>query len=109
MGAMAEAIHRVFVVVGEVKAGKSSLLNALFGQEFAKVNRRTFHPGPRVEPSPAKASPSSLMAFAYVATPAVPGQTGVRTFCGDASGRICYATGVVVPELGVCPKECTPF
>ena len=28
----------LFVVVGEVNAGKSSLLNALFGQEFAKVN-----------------------------------------------------------------------
>lgn len=28
----------LFVVVGEVKAGKSSLLNALFGQEFAKVD-----------------------------------------------------------------------
>src|ERR1700680_3203589 len=30
----------LFVVVGEVKAGKSSLLNALFGQEFAKVDVR---------------------------------------------------------------------
>jgi small GTP-binding protein len=28
----------LFVVVGEVKAGKSSLLNALFGHEFAKVD-----------------------------------------------------------------------
>ena len=28
----------LFVVVGEVKAGKSSLLNALFGQEFCKVD-----------------------------------------------------------------------
>ena len=28
----------LFVVVGEVKAGKSSLLNALFGQPFAKVD-----------------------------------------------------------------------
>ena len=28
----------LFVVVGEVKSGKSSLLNALFGQEFAKVD-----------------------------------------------------------------------
>jgi len=27
----------LFVVVGEVKAGKSSLLNALFGREFAKT------------------------------------------------------------------------
>ncbi len=28
----------LFVVIGEVKAGKSSLLNGLFGQEFAKVD-----------------------------------------------------------------------
>ncbi len=28
----------LFVVVGEVKAGKSTLLNALFGQEFCKVD-----------------------------------------------------------------------
>src|SRR6476661_10354207 len=28
----------LFVVVGEVKAGKSSLLNALFGDQFAKVD-----------------------------------------------------------------------
>jgi GTPase SAR1 family protein len=28
----------LFVVVGEVKSGKSSLLNALFGQEFAKAD-----------------------------------------------------------------------
>src|SRR4051794_20362083 len=28
----------LFVVVGEVKAGKSSLINALFGQELAKVD-----------------------------------------------------------------------
>src|SRR5204863_5483371 len=28
----------LFVVVGEVKSGKSSLLNALFGREFAKVD-----------------------------------------------------------------------
>ena len=28
----------LFVVVGEVKAGKSSLINALFGQEIAKAD-----------------------------------------------------------------------
>src|ERR1043165_3947481 len=28
----------LFVVVGEVKAGKSSLLNSLFGREFCKVD-----------------------------------------------------------------------
>ena len=49
------------------------------------------------------------MAFAYVATPVSPGKSGVRTFCGDATGIICHATGPVVPELGVCPADCKPF
>jgi hypothetical protein len=70
---------------------------------------RSFHPGPPLEAAPPKVSPTSLMAFAYVATPAVAGKTGVRTFCGDASGIICYATGAVVPEAGACPANCKPF
>lgn len=46
-GTSAETLHALlsdirepllFVVVGEVKAGKSSLLNALFGREFAKAD-----------------------------------------------------------------------
>ena len=71
--------------------------------------RRRFHPGPRAEPTPPRASKSSLMAFAYVAVPVQPGKTGVRSFCGDASGRICYTTGATAPEpvLGVCPAGCT--
>lgn len=27
--------------------------------------------------------------FAFIALPATPGQTGVRSFCGDATGRVC--------------------
>jgi hypothetical protein len=50
------------------------------------------------------------MAFAYVAVPVARGKTGVRSFCGDATGRICYTTtGVIVPELGVCPADCRRF
>jgi uncharacterized protein DUF4190 len=86
--------------------GPSAISGRLLSTGAEKGYRRTFHPGPRAEPVPPNASPSSLMAFAYVATPAVPGKTGVRTFCGDATGRICYATGVIVPELGVCPEDC---
>jgi len=89
--------------------GPSLISGRLVSTATEKGYHRAFHPGPRAQPTPPNASPSSLMAFAYVATPAVPGRTGVRTFCGDASGRICYATGVVVPDLGVCPKDCTPF
>jgi type II secretory pathway pseudopilin PulG len=68
---------------------------------------RAFFPGPRAEPTPLGASTSSLMAFAYVAVPVSLGKTGTRSFCGDATGRICYTTrGVIVPELGVCPSDC---
>jgi len=70
---------------------------------------RSFHPGPRADPAPRNASPTSLMAFAYVARPVAPGKSGVRTFCGDASGRICYAIGTVAPESGVCPEDCKAF
>jgi hypothetical protein len=89
--------------------GPSMISERLVSTAAAKGYRRAFHPGPRAEPTPPKASASSLMAFAYVATPAQPGKTGVRTFCGDASGRICYATGAVVPVLGVCPEDCKSF
>lgn len=73
--------------------------------------RRTFHPGPLAEPTPPRASKSSLMAFAYVAVPVQRGKTGVRSFCGDASGRVCYTMGATAPEpvLGVCPADCTPL
>jgi hypothetical protein len=89
--------------------GPSVVEGRLLMAEADKGYRRSFHPGPRAEPAPRNASPTSLMAFAYVATPAAPGKTGVRTFCGDATGRICYATGAVVPEAGACPAECKSF
>jgi hypothetical protein len=89
--------------------GPSVVEGRLLSTKAEKGYRRSFHPGPRAEPAPPHASPTSLMAFAYVATPAAPGKTGVRTFCGDASGRICYATGAVLPEDGICPADCKSF
>jgi hypothetical protein len=69
--------------------------------------RQVFHPGPAADPAPPRSSKSSLMAYAYVAVPAVRNQTGVRSFCGDASGRLCYTVGEMpAPVLGVCPDEC---
>ena len=89
--------------------GPSVLDDRLLSTAAEKGYLRSFHPGPPVETAQTKVSPTSLMAFAYVATPAVPGKTGVRTFCGDATGRICYAMGAVVPEAGFCPASCRPF
>jgi hypothetical protein len=89
--------------------GPSVIADRLVSTPEDKGYRRRFHPGPRADPAPPNASPTSLMAFAYVVTPLSRGKTGVRTFCGDATGVICHATGPVVPENGVCPASCTPF
>lgn len=53
---------------------------------------RKFHAGPKVAPDAiarAKASPSSLQAFAFTTSPMNPGVTGKRAFCGDSGGRVC--------------------
>jgi hypothetical protein len=44
-------------------------------------------------------SPSSTDAFAVIAYPVTPGQTGVRAFCGDSSGRVCAITNGTRNEL----------
>ena len=49
-----------------------------------------------------------LAAYAIVAVPATRNQTGVRSFCGDATGRICYepdGADIAVVD-GVCPSDC---
>ncbi len=43
-------------------------------------------------------SPSSVSAYKYDARPAVIGQTGIRGFAGDHSGRVCFTPdGTSVP------------
>ena len=46
---------------------------------------REFVPGAR-----APGSATSTSTFAFLAYPSNPGQSGVRSFCGDSSGRLCY-------------------
>jgi prepilin-type N-terminal cleavage/methylation domain-containing protein len=52
--------------------------------------------------------PGGYSCFAYHATPVTPGQTGVRGFAGDCSGRICFSQdGVpVLPLTGPLPGGC---
>jgi len=71
---------------------------------------RTFHPGSAPEPLGADVSPSSITRFAVVATPRVAGQTGVRAFCADATGLVCYFPDEDVPSIAAaCPDSCRPF
>ena len=44
-------------------------------------------------------SPSSTDAFAVIAYPVAAGKTGVRAFCGDATGRVCAVSNGSREEL----------
>jgi type IV pilus assembly protein PilA len=68
--------------------------------------RRTFHPGPVASANTSAASAGNLESFAYTAMPAEPGKTGVRSFCGDASGRVCAVrAGSIDASNGLCPPS----
>lgn len=74
--------------------------------------QRTLHPGSAAALQVGQldqASPSSLVYFAFV--PANPGISGVRGFCADSSGRICYTPDGAVPEVyaGICSASCLDF
>jgi len=55
------------------------------------------------------AVPRGLSCYVYHATPLSPGQTGVRGFGGDCSGRICITpNGVMVPTAAAAMLQtCT--
>lgn len=74
---------------------------------------RTFHPGAPIAlgPDGTPASTGSLESFALVAVPERTGQTGVRGFCGDSTGRVCYTRDGSAPgaDGGVCGAGCEDF
>jgi type II secretory pathway pseudopilin PulG len=84
----------------------------LQGEQASTSARRgytfTFHAGARPAAlNGARSSGSSLSSFAYVAAPLQQGQTGARSFCGDASGRVCViGAGAPAPVDGACPMPC---
>ena len=68
-------------------------LDPTYAWEGVKLGyHRRFHPGPKAddeEAQHARAAPGSLKAFAYTTAPVKAGETGLRAFCGDSSGRFC--------------------
>lgn len=75
--------------------------------------RRSFHAGPPADPGEilrAKASPSSLQGFAYMAVPFDGDLRGAAAYCGDHTGRLCATGDGVEPVVrdGRCgpPPAC---
>jgi type IV pilus assembly protein PilA len=51
--------------------------------------------------------PQGLACYIYESTPVAQGQTGVRGFAGDCSGRICFTPdGTGYPPVGQLPGTC---
>ena len=74
--------------------------------------KRTFHAGASTssEEGADQRSPSSIRSFAYTAVP-ISKQTGVRGFCGDSSGQVCYTPDGSEPAIvnGTCGEGCQPL
>jgi type IV pilus assembly protein PilA len=71
---------------------------------------RLFTSGPVVAPPPPNASPTSVLAYRYDATPLDVGVTGVRGFAGGSDSRDCFTSnGMPVPPgpgSGTLPPTC---
>lgn len=96
-------------------ASQPTFLDSQLAQTTAVRNgyRRVFHPGPpaaSVAGATARISASSLLGYALVGVPLIEGETGVRGFCGDASGALCFTTDGRAPgvESGAC-TACEPL
>jgi type II secretory pathway pseudopilin PulG len=92
-------------------SGPSMLSTEIARAAMKNGYRRSFHAGTAVAPRPPAVSPTSMMSFAYATVPDKKGTTGVRAFCGDHTGVVCFKLDGVLPEAlaGACPAECAPF
>jgi type IV pilus assembly protein PilA len=81
----------------------------LASQQSKSGYSRTFQGGGPIVPAVPTSSPTSTASYRYDATPTNIGQTGVRGFAADFSGRICFTTdGTPVPPgpPGEVPPIC---
>jgi hypothetical protein len=72
--------------------------------------RRKFHGGEPVTNAKARNTPSGFVkTFAFTSVPITPGETGIRSFCGDHTGRVCVRTDGSEPPVkdGSCAAPCT--
>ena len=86
--------------------GEPTFLDATLADASVKGGyRRTFVRG-RSKATPL--NPRGLSSYCYGAVPQQPGQTGVRSFAADETGRLCYdPRGQPICAGGSLPDDCT--
>ena len=87
-------------------AGQPTFLDAvLAGSPLKSGYRRTFVRGIA---KPTRANPQGFASYCYGAVPVQSGQTGVRSFAGDQTGRICFdGSGEDICAGGFLPDDCS--
>jgi type IV pilus assembly protein PilA len=85
-----------------------TFLDSQLASQNAKSGYNRFFSSGGAAVSVATASPTSSAVYAYDATPVVVGQTGVRGFAADSSGRICFTVAgtAVGVSGGILPPTC---
>jgi Zn-dependent protease with chaperone function/type II secretory pathway pseudopilin PulG len=89
--------------LGGYPATSPTFIDQSIGSLATKAGyERAFVPG---EPWPTKRSPSGFRTFCYSAFPMTVGQTGVRSFGADQTGRVCLDPG----GRNLCAVAALPF
>jgi type II secretory pathway pseudopilin PulG len=59
---------------------------------------------------PTRTNPNGIAEYCYAATPVTAGQTGVRSFGVDQTGRVCFARSAAnLCASGSLPEDCEPL
>jgi hypothetical protein len=98
-----------FMLEGEKSGYKRRFHAGPQGAATVVVPKPTRRRGKKPSPTPPPPPPfQGLTSFAVTAVPLAPGESGVRGFCGDASGRICFTADGQEPAVveGNCAAAC---
>jgi len=93
-------------------AGYTASQPRFLGPELADAStrsgyRRIFVGGPG---KPTRMNPNGIASYCYAAVPMQAGQTGVRSFAADQTGRFCFDPGGEnLCTGGSLPYDCTPL
>lgn len=103
----------VMVAACGMPAGGAPYLDSSFSSRFEKSGYLIeFDAGAAVSAEDARSrglSTTSVTEYAFIATPVTPGSTGIRSFCADSTGQMCFTSTALAVGGGRCPADCEPL